>query len=430
MEALKFVTLPAGHTFEEKEIEFLKTIDKALCGATDTTLKMDDVRKEIDEKLTAISKSNSFADIQKQLDLLFVKMETNKQVAPANDEKAQSELINKWLRAVLKRDVETYQRINKSIGTTPVIHGETAAAGDILVPELLLNEIARWSLKGGVARRNMRTLNFGGTGNERRIPTLLNNITAGWVTTQGNIKPKTAPTFGEVVQRLETLAAIVPMTEEIMEDTAIDLVALIGQLIGERFAQTEDAVFLAGNTGAGDPFNGVIHAAGVVNVPLAGAALTPGRIDPFTFNIPADALNDGKFFMHRQTLSVLRNLRSDSIAPGDGLGMYLVQHPTVAGSPWTIWGYPIELTDALPSFASAAAGVAGAPGAPFMFFANLNKTCVYGEKQGIRIKMLTEGTLEGTPNLNLAERDMVAMRASKRVGYVPVLPSGIAVITK
>ena len=128
--------------------------------------------------------------------------------------------------------------------------------------------------------------------------------------------------------------------------------------------------------------------------------------------------------MHRQTLSVLRNLRSDSIAPGDGLGVYLVQHPTVAGSPWTIWGYPIELTDALPSFASAGAG------APFMFFANLNKTCVYGEKQGIRIKMLTEGTLEGSPNLNLAERDMVAMRASKRVGYVPVLPSGIAVITK
>jgi hypothetical protein len=35
-----------------------------------------------------------------------------------------------------------------------------------------------------------------------------------------------------------------------------------------------------------------------------------------------------------------------------------------------------------------------------------------------------DGTL-----INLAERDMLALRVHKRVGYVPVLPDGIAVLS-
>jgi len=91
-----------------------------------------------------------------------------------------------------------------------------------------------------------------------------------------------------------------------------------------------------------------------------------------------------------------------------------------------LWGYPVELTDALPTYAAAAADEM------FAFFSNLSKTCVYGEKLGIRTKILTEATLTdqlGNP-VNLAERDMIALRAYKRVGYVPVLPDGIVVFQK
>jgi HK97 family phage major capsid protein len=91
-----------------------------------------------------------------------------------------------------------------------------------------------------------------------------------------------------------------------------------------------------------------------------------------------------------------------------------------------LWGYPVELTDALPSYSAAAADEV------FAFFANLQKTCVYGEKMGIRTKILTEASLTDTngDKINLAEQDMIALRAYKRVGYVPVLPDGIAVFQK
>ena len=51
---------------------------------------------------------------------------------------------------------------------------------------------------------------------------------------------------------------------------------------------------------------------------------------------------------------------------------------------------------------------------------------------GIRTKILTEASLTDSTGdkINLAEHDMIALRAYKRVGYVPVLPDGIAVFQK
>jgi len=45
---------------------------------------------------------------------------------------------------------------------------------------------------------------------------------------------------------LKKLAAIVPMTEELLEDTGINLTSLVGELIAEEVAKAEDTQFLAG----------------------------------------------------------------------------------------------------------------------------------------------------------------------------------------
>ena len=65
------------------------------------------------------------------------------------------------------------------------------------------------------------------------------------------------------------------------------------------------------------------------------------------------------------------------------------------------------------------------------FFGNLQKTCVYGDKQGLRVKMLDQASLYDTNGtlINLAEKDMIALRVHKRVGFVAVLPAGIAVLS-
>jgi HK97 family phage major capsid protein len=112
-----------------------------------------------------------------------------------------------------------------------------------------------------------------------------------------------------------------------------------------------------------------------------------------------------------------------AVAAGDREGVYAVQEPAGA-EPAKLWGYPVEEVEVLPGAETHPADT------PILFFGNLARTCVYGDKQGIRVKLLDQASVYDANNVlvNLAEQDMVALRVHKRVGYVPVLPDGISVL--
>jgi HK97 family phage major capsid protein len=447
---LKHLKLPEGQTFDEKELNFLKALDAsfdaALEGKADKAVEKT-LRDELDAKMKDLAAEQKFDLVQQQLDKLFLKIDPmNRKAKPTGTEKEARQLTAKWVRAMIHRKGDIMKQVETELkeggwvpgdGGLPVFdpgpvvmhgaHGFDPEQGSYLVPELLLAEVYRFVSEAGIARRDMRYLPFSGPGNERWIPMLLQSVVVGWVDHAG-VKPKSKPYIGRVKQVLEKLAVIVPMTEEIVEDAAIDIVSFVGQLIGEAFAIEEDRVFLAGSIAGGDPFNGVINAAGTVPVPLGGAGLTPDFLNAAIYAIPTPARRGAKFYMNPADFATVQTFRVDVLAPGDGLGAYLVQQPT-GEKPASIWNYPIVLTDELP----ASATVAG--GDPFMFFGNLAATCVYGDKLGLRIKMLDQASIridDADPtagNINLAEHDMIAIRAHKRVGYVPVLPQGIAVFT-
>jgi HK97 family phage major capsid protein len=266
----------------------------------------------------------------------------------------------------------------------------------------------------------MRYLPFDGAGNTRDIPALLTSVTAYWVA-KGGMKPSVKPTFALVHQTLEKLAAIVPMTEEILEDSAINIISLLGELFGQAISREEDRVFLNGSTILGDPFDGVIRAAGVIPVPMASSDifnLTADDLNNMLYVVPSIIRNTGKFYMHPTVFSIIQQLKALD-------GHYIWQQPA-GDKPATIWNRPYELSDVLPDNTVTGEGI------PVLFYIDLSKTCVYGDKKGLRIKLLEEGIVQSTDesptDLNLATQDMVAFRISKRVGYVPVLPAGVAVL--
>ena len=263
----------------------------------------------------------------------------------------------------------------------------------------------------------MRYLPFSGPGNERRIPALSTSVSVSW-TDEAAKKTSTAPTFDIVTQTLKKLAAIVPMTEEIIEDSTIDLTALVGQLFAEAVAKEEDIQFFAG-TGA--PWTGILNN-GDVNVVHTSstnpAAVTAEDLLSLVDETPTGALAGAKFYMNRSVFSKIRSLKAS------GSGEYLIQAPT-ADAPASIWGYPIELSDAFPAVTETGNDQ------PFVLFGNLSVAAIFGDKQQLRVKMLDQATVRNSGNssdLNLAQQDMVAIRIVERVGYVLALPQAVTVL--
>jgi HK97 family phage major capsid protein len=441
----KFLELPEDHGFDGQQMKLLGTIDSTLSSAAES-LKgakkedIDGLRKEFNEQIGQMNEKLDAEKIQNQLDYLFKQFNAMGQPQyNAETVKEQERKANeKWIKSLLRRDKDGMKTSAKEItdlkgvddATTDALYTGNDAQGGYLVPELFLAEVNRFVEEYGVARREMRYLPFGGNGNSRKIPTLSSSITVYWVD-EGHQKTTSKPGFGDVTQTLKTIAALAILTEEMVEDSAIDIIAMLSRLMGEGIAEEEDTEFLAGDTDDGDTWDGILNASGVDTYALSGTDraddITPDDLLKAQDELTTAQKRGAKYYMHPSIYSVVRRSRAAAVSSGDGEGNYLVQPPT-GQQPASIWGYPVVLSDAMPALSDV--NGSDQNDVPFAFFGNLNKCAVYGDKQGLRVKTLDQATVDtsGGDTVNLAQNDMVGVRTNKRVGYVPVLPEGIVVI--
>ena len=321
-----------------------------------------------------------------------------------------------FMRALLSNDFETLKAISARQKSMSDSSTDDVKAG-LLIPTELMAEVLRISEKQyGLARREMLYLPFSGPGNSRTIPTLGTSVTVKW-TGEKEKKQGTAPSFSVITQTLKKLAAIVPMTEEILEDSAIDIVQLLGQLFAEAVSKEEDIQFFAGT---GTPWTGILNNANVNLVTQASGDVNQLTADDLLDMIdatPTGALTGAKFYMHRSILSIIRKLKGSD-------GQYIYQNPG-QGLPATIWNYPVETSDAFPAVGDVTTGD------QYILFGNLKQGAVFGDKQQLRVKMLDQATVtdeDGSTVINLAEQDMIALRVVERVGYVVALPKAMTVL--
>jgi len=460
MYEFKNITLPKDHGFSDEQLKFLQTIDEAMEKAKEQTSKKEDIetiKADLDVQMKALKADFNYEKMQEQLDAVFIKM-AEFGGSPAGMSKEQNEakelsLNNAWIRSFLKKDKAKMVEASTELKTlTPIMHlgpatgsdagdlAEDYTQGGYLVPELFTAEIYRYAIDGGVARREFGYMPFNGAGNTRKLNYQLTNVAVTWID-EAEIKGKTKPTTDQVTQTLETCAAICILTEDIVEDSAFNFVSWVGQLIGEAIAAEEDDQFFAG-TGA--PFTGILTTAGTVAYNLS-AAIGPLNMAIESLlnvpnSIPKGANPGAKFYMHRTVWAAICSRRSDSVTENDSRGLFLSQTPG-QGTPSTIWGFPVVLTEAMPSlgdiYNTADAvdvgdnSLTAEADEPFIIFGNLKKTCVYGDKKGLRVKLLDQATVtdSGGNLINLAEQDMIAVRVHKRVGYAVVLASGICIVS-
>jgi len=360
--------------------------------------RVDDIAKSIVEKFMAGAKKSRS------------KVHADKKV---EKDQTADEKTREFMKALLNGDRARCKALTTSTsGSDP----DDAQAGLLIPPELMAEVLRIKEEQFGLARRDFRYLPFSGPGNSRTIPSLGTSVNVFW-TGEGVKKTSTQPKFNLITQTLKKLAAIVPMTEEILEDSAINLTSLIAELFAEATAKEEDIQFFAGT---GSPWTGILNNGDVGQVTQASGGvddITADDLLDLVDETPTGALNGAKYYMHRTVFSKIRKLK-------DSQGNYIYQRPS-GDQPGTIWNYPYELSDAFPTAADVETDDA------YVLFGNLKNAAVFGDKQQLRVKLLDQATVtdtDGTTVINLAEQDMVALRVVERVGYVLALPTAVTVL--
>lgn len=376
----------------EKNINALvtKTLDKAV----------EDVKNE------GMKQVKTF--LKKQAELKEKKSGLHNKEVKKSREQINKE-VSSFLQAVMKNDV---------VALTKDLSTGTDALGGYLLQNEFVAEIQHLVTEYGVARREMTTFNMS-------TKTLdLNNLASDpSVSWEDELASTSSTQFqvGRVSLTPKKLKAIVPMSEELFEDSEIDIASFLASRIAEKLAQAEDEAFFKGDgTPTYGSFTGVLNASGVNTVTMSQTGFSNVDADDLLNmqdSTPQGAHANGKYYLHRSVFNLVRKLK-------DSQNNYIYQRPA-DGQPATIWDKPYVLVEAMPAKGDTAANT------PFIIFGDMKKGAYLGIRKDMTVQRSTEATIlstDGVTNINLFQQDAIAMKFLERVGYALVVPTALTVL--
>jgi HK97 family phage major capsid protein len=245
--------------------------------------------------------------------------------------------LTQFLKAITPgKDSSVSDEVRNHIKTT-LVEGNNSLGG-YLVPAEFSNEIIRLENGEAIIRQLARIFPMNTL--VRNLPKQLTNVSVSW-TGEGVAKSLTNPTFDRLVQTAKKMAAVVKMTDELLEDESVGVDNFVQALIAEAMALEEDRIAFVGNTGAGDPFMGVYYATGVNLASMDGATVTFDDVIDLITAINAKYRVGASAVTSTDGLKLIMKLKDDQ-------NNYIWSPPTMATPP-TIWGYPYSISDQIPS---------------------------------------------------------------------------------
>jgi hypothetical protein len=242
-----------------------------------------------------------------------------------------------------------------------------------------------------------------------RFPVLSALPQAYWVTGDTGLKQTSTAAWDKKYIDVEELAVIVPVPENVLDDSGFDIWGAISPLMEGAIARAIDqAIFLGVNKPAAWPADIATGAAAAGNNVTAGTALAAdGGLAADISDLVATLENDGYLptagIAKTSMRGVARRLATIPVLNRPG---QLISADDWFGTPMT---YPMR---------GLWGAVAGHPEAIIGDFANL----VVGVRKDFTYKLLTEGVITdaSTPPqilFNLPQQDMLAMRLTFRCGF-------------
>lgn len=233
------------------------------------------------------------------------------------------------------------------------------------------------------------------------LPVLATLPQAGWVTENTDttgVKPTSDVTWVDRTLVAEEIAVIIPVHENVLEDATVDILTEITTRGGEAIGEVLDLAVLFGTNKPASWVSADLHAAAV-----AASQTTPG-------NTPAVAAGSKDIIGAVNTAS--RQLAAAGLVP-DTLIAPLTFRYDVEQIRDTL-GQPIFRNEQFAGYTTNLVKNASWNTNTVLFVADSRRIRI-GVRQDIQVKILDQATI-GT--VNLAERDMVAVRMKARYAYV------------
>ncbi|SDR19016.1 phage major capsid protein, HK97 family [Paraburkholderia fungorum] len=208
----------------------------------------------------------------------------------------------------------------------------------------------------------------------------MQGTSSGWVG-ETSARPQTnTATFQPLAFTTGEIYANPAATQQILDDSEIDLETWLAGEVQTEFAKQEGLAFVSGD-GTNKPSgiltyitggaNAAKHPFGAIEVVNSGAAadITSDGIIDIIYDLPSAFTGNARFTMNRNTQRSIRKLK-------DGQGNYLWQPTFVAGQPATVAGYPITEVPDMPDIA--------ANSTPIMF-GDFQQSYLIVDRIGIRV---------------------------------------------
>jgi HK97 family phage major capsid protein len=209
--------------------------------------------------------------------------------------------------------------------------------------------------------------------------------------------------------RVNKMRALVLISNDLLEDSAVNLLSILSEEFAEVIAEEEDNQFATGNA-AGRPaglFSNTDVQANLVKTGVAAALSDASNngmdaLISLQFTPKAKYRRNGKFGMNSNTEAAVRKLK-------DSYGQYLWQPSAQAGMPATLLGDPIVVIEGAPSVAANKFPI---------IYGDFNYYLIV-DRVGMSVKILNE---------KYDDTDQIGFSVRKRVGGGVILPEAFAAL--
>ncbi len=310
--------------------------------------KMMDEADGIQAQIDAIDRSaTAVADLEKAVS--FAAGRENTQFGTDGEKAARAAAQSQAFDKFLRQGAASLTQEERQMLPRAAQEAATDAKGGFTVPEGFMStvEVAVKSF-GGVIGAGADIIETD-SGNDIPLPTVNDTTTKGRLIAEGAGAAEADITFAAVTLKAYTYTSdLVLVSNELLQDTGVNLTALIAELCGIRTARITNEHFTTGNN-ATRP-QGVVPAAAASGVAAAAAAITVDNLQDLKFAVDEAYRKNGRFMMNDTTLAAVAKLKDED-------GRFLLQPAVREDLPDTIVGKPYTVNNDMASVGAEARSV-------------------------------------------------------------------------